>query len=144
MYQQMNAQANMQYPAPYGFQPQWLGMAVPAPVMVDGFMLLHPRLKPIPSGPAIGSLPAGIAGILGALPGLISAAFNPWAGLTFFMFAALFGLGAVLLATYGLRRIKIASGGISGRGIAITGLILGLVALGLAVLTGVIALAVAL
>jgi hypothetical protein len=124
----------------YPMQPVWQPMAVPAPVMVDGFFLFFPKLKPIPSGPAIGSLVAGIAGVCGAVPGLISAIFNPWAGLTFFMSVALFGIGSVALAVYGRRQIRAAQGGVSGKGVATTGLILGIVACGLAGLTGLISL----
>ncbi|MFG3339354.1 hypothetical protein [Glycomyces sp. NPDC048151] len=139
--------AQPQYQHPYPMQPMqqpvWQPMAVPAPAMVDGFYLVLPRLKPIPSGPAAGSLVAGIAGVCGAIPGLISAVFSPWAGLTFFMSAALFGIGSVSLAVYAKRQIRAAHGGVSGKGVATTGLILGLVACGLAVLTGLIALATA-
>lgn len=127
------------HPAPYS-QSFWQPMPVPASAMVDGFLLVQPRLKPIPSGPAIGSLVAGIGGVIGAFPGLISAAFNPWAGLTFFMFAALFGLGSVSLAVYARRQIRNAQGGVSGGGVALTGLILGIVASSMAALTGLIVL----
>jgi hypothetical protein len=109
--------------------------------MIDGFYIVQPRLKPIPSGPAIGSLIAGIAGVIGALPGLIGAAYNPWVALTFFMFAALFGLGSVFLAVYARRQIRAGQGGVSGGGVALTGLIHGIVACSLAALTGLIALA---
>ena len=61
-------------------QPVWPPMAAPAPAMIDGFYLVQPRLKPIPSGPAIGSLVGGIAGVLGSFPGLFSAAFCRWRG----------------------------------------------------------------
>lgn len=128
------------YPAP-PTHPVWQPMAVPAPAMIDGYYIVQPRLKPIPSGPAIGSLVAGIGGVTGAIPGLISAAFNPWAGLTFFMFAALFGVGSVFLAVHAMRQIRTSQGGVSGRGVAITGLILGIVACSMAALTGLIALA---
>jgi hypothetical protein len=110
--------------------------------MIDGFFIVQPRLKPIPSGPAAGSLAAGIAGVLGSLPGLISAAFSPLAGLTFFMFAALFGVGSVSLGVYAARQIRASQGGVSGKGVATTGLILGIVACSLALITGLIALAV--
>jgi hypothetical protein len=130
-----------QQPYPmYPMQPVWQPMAVPAPAMVDGYFLYFPKLKPIPSGPAIGSLVAGIAGIGGAVPGLISAIFNPWAGLTFFMSVALFGIGSVALGVYARRQIRASQGGVSGKGVALTGLILGIVACGLAALTGLIAL----
>jgi hypothetical protein len=141
--------AQPQYQHPYPMQPMqpvhpvWQPMAVPAPAMVDGFPLWFPRLKPIPSGPAIGALVAGIAGICGAIPGLISAIFSPWAGLTFFMSAALFGIGSVSLAVYARRQIRAAQGGVSGKGVATTGLVLGLVACGLALITGLISLATA-
>lgn len=130
-----------QQPYPmYPMQPVWQPMAVPAPAMVDGYYLFFPKLKPIPSGPAIGSLIAGIAGVCGAVPGLISAALNPWAGLTFFMSVALFGIGSVGLSAYAKRQIRAAQGGVSGKGVATTGLILGIVALGLAGITGLISL----
>jgi len=135
--------AQPQYQHPYPMQPMqpvWQPMAVPAPVMIDGFYIVQPRLKPIPSGPAIGSLVAGIAGIGGAVPGLIGAILSPWAGLTFFMSAALFGIGSVSLAVYAKRQIRYAQGGVSGKGVATTGLILGLVACGLALLVGLISL----
>lgn len=136
--------ANVQsYPPAPGYQlysVQWPAMAAPAPAMVDGFMLVQPRLKPIPSGPAIGSLVAGIGGILASFPGLISAAFSPWAGLTFLMLAGLLGGGAVILAVYSRRQVRAAGGGISGRGVGVTGLILGIIACGLAGLTGLISL----
>lgn len=119
---------------------QWPPMAVPAPAMVDGFYMVQPRLKPIPSGPAVGSLVAGIGGILGALPGLLFAAFSPWTGLTFFMMAALLGVGSMFLGSYAKRQLKQSLGGISGKGIATTGLILGIVAASLAALTAVISL----
>lgn len=128
------------YPVP-GYQlhsVQWPPMAVPAPAMVDGFYLVQPRLKPIPSGPAVGSLVAGIGGILGALPGLLFSALSPWTGLTFFMMAALLGVGSMLLASYAKRQIKQASGGVSGGGMATTGLVLGIVASSLAALTALI------
>ncbi|GAB3219235.1 hypothetical protein GCM10027447_01620 [Glycomyces halotolerans] len=130
------------HPAP-GYQPhsvQWPPMAVPAPAMVDGFMLVQPRLKPIPSGPAIGSLVAGIGGIVAAFPGLISAAFSPWAGLTFFMLAGLLGVGSIVLGAHARRQIKTSGGGVSGRGLALSGLILGIIASSLAGLTGLISL----
>jgi hypothetical protein len=127
------------YPVP-PMQPVWQPMAVPAPVIVDGFYIVQPRLKPILSGPAVGSLVAGIGGVTGAIPGMISAAVNPWAGLTFFMFAGLFGLGSVSLAVYAKRQIRGGRGGVSGGGVATTGLILGIVACSLAALTGLIAL----
>ncbi|HEX2145300.1 MAG TPA: hypothetical protein VHG10_12410 [Glycomyces sp.] len=133
------------YPQPhpaYAMQQQaWPPMAAPAPAMIDGFYLVQPRLKPIPSGPAIGSLIAGIAGFLGSVPGLISAAFSPWAGLTFFMSAALFGIGSVSLAVYARRQVRASRGGVSGGGVALTGLIFGIVACSFAGLTGLIALA---
>lgn len=130
-----------QMPPGYQYAVQWPMTAAHAPAMVDGFMLLQPRLKPIPSGPAIGSLVAGIGGTLAAIPGLISAAFNPWVGLTFFMLSALLGCGSVLLGTYSRRQIRAAAGGVSGRGMSVSGLVLGIVATALAALTGLITLA---
>jgi len=131
------------YPG-YPMQPVWQQpMAVPAPVMIDGYLIVQPRLKPILSGPAIGSLVAGIGGILGAVVQMIAAALNPWAGLAFFMFTVLVGVGSVGLAVYARRQIRGSQGGVSGRGVALTGLILGIVACSLAGMTGLIALLVA-
>lgn len=129
-----------QMPPGYQYAVQWPMIAAPAPAMVDGFMLLQPRLKPIPSGPAIGSLVAGIGGTIAAVPGLISAAINPWAGLTFFMLSALLGVGSIMLGTYARRQIRAAGGGVSGRGMALSGLILGIIATSMAGLTGLITL----
>ncbi|GAB4008866.1 hypothetical protein GCM10029992_66400 [Glycomyces albus] len=103
-----------QMPPGYQYAVQWPMIAAPAPAMVDGFMLLQPRLKPIPSGPAIGSLVAGIGGTIAAVPGLISAAINPWAGLTFFMLSALLGVGSIMLGTYARRQIRAAGGASRG------------------------------
>jgi hypothetical protein len=132
-----------QYPAPHHqphpMQPIW--RPVPAPVVIDGFYMVQPRLKPIPSGPAAGSLAAGLGGVLGALPGMVVAAVSPLAGATFFMFAMLFGIGSVSLAVVARRQIRAARGGVSGRGVAVTGLVLGIVACSFAAITGLIALA---
>lgn len=131
------------YPAAPGHHPhpvQWPPTAIPAPAMVDGFYLVQPRLKPIPSGQAIGSLVAGIGGILGALPGLLFSAWSPWAGVTFFMMAALLGVGSLLLGGYAKRQVKQAAGGVSGSGIATAGLVLGIIACSLAALTALISL----
>lgn len=122
---------------PYPMQPVWQPM--PPPVIIDGFYMVQPRLRPIPSGPAAGSLAAGIGGVLGALVGLIFAGFSPWTGVAFFMFGMLFGIGSVSLATYATRQIRGSQGGVSGRGVAVTGLVLGLVACLFAALAGLIA-----
>ncbi|SDL62253.1 hypothetical protein SAMN05216298_4563 [Glycomyces sambucus] len=128
------------YPQVPAFYPAHSHWTAPAPVMIDGFPIVQPRLKPIPSGPAIGSLVAGIGAVLGAFPGLIFAAVSPLAGLTFFMSAGLFGLGSLFLAIYARRQIRTAQGGVSGRGLALTGLIIAIVALVFAGLVGLIAL----
>ncbi|GAA1678705.1 hypothetical protein GCM10009830_27300 [Glycomyces endophyticus] len=129
------------YPQVPPFHPAHPYWAPPAPVTIDGFALVQPPLKPIPSGPAIGSLIAGIGAVLGAFPGLIFAAVSPLAGLTFFMSAGLFGLGSLFLAIYARRQIRAAQGGVSGKGLAVTGLVIAIVALGFAGLVGLIALA---
>ncbi|MEU5875050.1 hypothetical protein AB0A73_26250 [Glycomyces sp. NPDC047369] len=130
------------YPQPYQqvpqFQPAFYWPPVPAPVVIDGFQIVQPRLKPIPSGPAIGSLVAGIGAVLGALPGMIFAVVTPWAGLTFFMSSALFGIGSLFLALHARKQIRGAHGGISGKGVALTGLIIAIVALSLAGVTALI------
>ncbi|MCD0447176.1 hypothetical protein LO763_26525 [Glycomyces sp. A-F 0318] len=129
-----------QYQAPYHPHPVAPPVWQPAPVMIDGYYMVQPRLRPIPSGPAVGSLVAGIGGTLGALAGLLSAAFSPWTGVAFFMFGMLFGVGSVSLAAYAMRQIRGSLGGVSGRGVAVTGLVIGFVACGFAALAGLIAL----
>ncbi|NUQ90768.1 MAG: hypothetical protein HOQ43_20175, partial [Glycomyces artemisiae] len=95
-------------------------------------------LRPIPSGPAIGSLVAGSGAVLGALPGMLFAIVTPWAGVTFFMSSALFGIGALFLALHARKQIRGANGGISGKGVALTGLIIAIVALSFAAITALI------
>lgn len=132
------------YPQPYQQVPQFQPAAyyywppVPAPVVIDGFQIVQPRLRPIPSGPAIGSLVAGIGAVLGALPGMLFAIVTPWAGVTFFMSSALFGIGALFLALHARKQIRGANGGISGKGVALTGLIIAIVALSFAAITALI------
>jgi hypothetical protein len=132
------------YPPPMAAAPlysvHW-PMVPPSPqgVTVDGYLLVLPKLKPIPSGPAIGSMIAGIGAVLAAVPGLLAAALSPWAGLTFFLLVALLGGGGGLgLAMTARRQIARANGGISGRGLAMTGLVLGWIAVGFALLIGLI------
>ncbi|SDE35556.1 DUF4190 domain-containing protein [Glycomyces harbinensis] len=136
--QYMQYQAPPPYYHPYPAHPVW--QPVPAPVMIDGYYMVQPRLRPIFSGPAIGSLAAGIGGVVGAFVGLVSAAFSPWTGVAFFMFGMLFGIGSVSLAVFATRQIRASQGGVSGRGVAITGLVMGLVACLFAALAGLIAL----
>ncbi len=57
------------------------------------------------------------------------------------MMAALLGVGSLLLGSYAKRQIKQAGGGVSGSGLATTGVILGIVASSLAALTALISLA---
>jgi hypothetical protein len=123
---------------PYPMQPVW--RPVPAPVVIDGYHMVRPPLRPIPSGPAVGSLVAGIGGALGALTGMVFAAFSPWTGVAFFMFGMLFGIGSVALAAVAKRQIRGSWGGVSGGAVATTGLVIGIVACGLAALAGLIAL----
>ncbi|MEU6246029.1 hypothetical protein [Glycomyces sp. NPDC047010] len=130
------------HPQPYQQVPQYHPAAywppVPAPVTIDGFLIVQPRLRPIPSGPAIGSLVAGIGAVLGALPGMLFAIVTPWAGVTFFMSSALFGLGSLFLALHARKQIRNAGGGVSGKGMAVTGMIIAIVALSFAAITGLI------
>jgi hypothetical protein len=110
--------------------------------MVQGtpFGVAYPLVPSTPSGPSIGSLVAGIASILVAL--VVSclgvsgaeAGWGPTAAGAFTALAVFLGLGAIGLAIFGMRQIRLAGRGSSGKGMAITGLVLGSVGAGLAVL----------
>ena len=104
------------------------------------FGVAYPLVPSTPSGPSIGSLVAGIASILVALVvsclGVGGAAdgWGPTAAGAFTALAVFLGLGSVGLGVFGMRRIRLAGPEASGKGMAITGIILGAVGAGLALL----------
>ncbi|WP_432831946.1 hypothetical protein [Dactylosporangium sp. CA-092794] len=134
------------YPQPYGVP------APPSPALLPSvridvvqgtpFGVAYPAVQGTTSGPAIGSLVAGIASILVALfAGCLglTGAKDGWglaAGGAFTVLGAFLGAGAIGLGVYGNRQVRRASADrvISGRGLAVTGIVLGSVGVGLALL----------
>ena len=118
-----------------------------APMRVDAiqgtpFGVAYPSVSTTPSGPSIGALVAGIASILVALfagcLGLTGSS-EGWglaAGGAFTVLGIFLGAGAAGLGIAGTRQIRRAVGPVvtvTGRGMAITGIVLGCVGAGLAV-----------
>jgi hypothetical protein len=107
------------------------------------FGVAYPSVSTTASGPSIGALVAGIASILVALfagcLGLTGAS-QGWglaAGGAFTVLGVFLGAGAAGLGIAGTRQIRRAAGPVvtvTGRGMAITGIVLGCVGAGLAVL----------
>jgi hypothetical protein len=108
------------------------------------FGVAYPLVPSTPSGPSIGSLVAGIASVLVALfascLGVTGSAdgWGPAAAGAFTALAVFLGLGGIGLGIFGMRQIRLAgqgsSGRSSGKGMAVTGLVLGAVGAGAAVL----------
>lgn len=105
------------------------------------FGVAYPLVPSTPSGPSIGSLVSGIASVLvgllvtclglgGAQDGWGPAAAGAFTALSVFL-----GLGGIGLGTFGVRQIRRAGRAVSGRGMAITGLVLGSVGAGIAILS---------
>src|SRR4051794_14232780 len=105
------------------------------------FGVAYPLVQATPSGPAIGSLVAGIASIFVGLTvsclGLVGApeGWGPVAGGAFTVLAAFLGLGAIGLGVFGTRQIRRVGRLVSGRGMAVTGIVLGSVGAGIGVLS---------
>ncbi|MGI5245646.1 hypothetical protein [Dactylosporangium sp. CA-139066] len=105
------------------------------------FGVAYPTFQAVPSGQATGSLVAGIASVLVALFAIclgVTGAKDGWglaASGAFTILGVFLGGGAIGLGLYGLRRIRRAGGqGITGRGMGISGIVLGAVGAGLALL----------
>ncbi|MEV8511120.1 hypothetical protein [Dactylosporangium sp. NPDC051484] len=100
------------------------------------FGVAYPVVQSVPSGQAIGALVAGIGSMLVALFAICLAGF--WglvAGGAFTVLGVFLGGGAIGLGLYGARRIRRAAGeAITGKGMAVTGIVLGAVGAGLALL----------
>lgn len=103
------------------------GKATLSPQDSGQFLLVLPQVRTIVSGPAVGGMIAGIAGVIVALLGI------PIAGLAGVMLIAvsvlvltLFcGAAAVSLGGVALRQIKQGAGDYRGRGMAIAGIVCG-------------------
>lgn len=129
-------------------------MGLPRPVAVEAvpgtpFGLAIVEVKPTTSGPASASLVAGIASILVSLVVICFAAVGAdggWGALVagaFAVLAALLAGAAIWLCWTGLRRMRrsVGWGATGGRGMALAGLICGLVGLALTALTMALAIA---
>jgi hypothetical protein len=98
------------------------------PVEGTGFALAYLPIPPMPSGPSIGSMVAGIGAILVSFVagcfGLAGASQGWGLGVSgaFVVLGTLVGLGAIGLGLFGLRQIRQGNGAITGRGMAIAGL----------------------
>jgi hypothetical protein len=139
------------YPArPYGPR----GVGLPRPVAVDPvpgtpFGVAIVEVKPTTSGPATASLVVGIGSIMVAL--LVacfaqlgaSAGWGPLVAGAFAVLAALTSFAAIWLCFAGLRRIgrTVGWGAVRGRGLALAGLICGLVGFAITALVMAVALA---
>jgi hypothetical protein len=120
----------------------WLAPRRVEAIPGTNFAVVHLNVPPATSGLAVGSLVAGIGSVLVSFVvgcfGVVgaSAGWGAWVAGAFAMIAVLAGGAAVVLAVLGMRQIRRAITGIrlSGRGVAIAGLVCGGVGLGLTLL----------
>jgi len=128
------------YPGPYGgpYQPRSVVPPVaPAPVAVvrvepvpgTPFGVLYPAVNPTVAGLAIGSMVAGIGAVLVTLVvfcfGLVGSG-RGWGGLVagaFAILALLLAAGAAGTGQVALRQVRASAGQVTGRGMAVTGLV---------------------
>ncbi|WP_430780443.1 hypothetical protein [Actinoplanes sp. G11-F43] len=144
-----------QSPAPYGAPPPYPPVPPPPPVTagwqperVDqvtgtGFGLVHLQVAPITSGPAVGSLVAGIAAIVVSFAvfcfGLSGAqeGWGGWVAGAFTLLSLLAGAGAVVAGLIARRQIaRPAEPGrvrFTGRGLTVGGLVCGITGAALSV-----------
>lgn len=103
---------------PYGYT----GRLQPGPA---GYQLMLPQIKPIHSGPAIGGVLAGSASILTAVAVLcVGVAFQDAVfGIAFTVLAVFLGGMGLVLSFIGLRQVRLSNGEYTGRGTAITGMV---------------------
>lgn len=114
---------------PYGYT----GQIAPSSAG-GGYQLMLPQIKPIHSGPAIGGVLAGSAGILAAIAvGCIGILFDTVFGVAFTVLAVFLCGASLALAVVGLRQVRASGGEYTGKGTAITGMVLGGVGLFLTV-----------
>ncbi|GLZ76827.1 hypothetical protein Afil01_16340 [Actinorhabdospora filicis] len=104
---------------PYGYT----GQLQPGPA---GYQLMLPQIKPIHSGPAIGGVLAGSAAILTAVAVLCAGvAFRDAVfGIAFTVLAVFLGGMGLVLSFIGLRQVRLSNGEYTGRGTAITGMVI--------------------
>jgi hypothetical protein len=152
---QYPAQQPPQYPPQYAQPVRPPSPALVPTMRVDAvqgtpFGVAYPTVQAVPSGPGIGALVAGIASTLVALFAMClgaTGASEGWglaAGGAFTVLGVFLGGGALGLGLYGTRQIRRAEGRvITGRGMAITGVVLGAVGAGLALFALVVPLAAA-
>ncbi|QSB04493.1 DUF4190 domain-containing protein [Natronoglycomyces albus] len=109
----------------------------PQPVLPSkaGFPLWIPPMPKIPSGPGIGGMVASIAALPLGVVAMIVSAVSIIGGLVLIVPTLFFGGGGgVALSLVSLRRIRRNPARYSGRGIAISGFVMGLVAVGFALI----------
>lgn len=111
------------------------------------FGVVYLQVSPTVSGPATGSMVAGIGSALVALVVVCfgvtgaSAGWGPLVSGAFAILAALLGGGALVVGLLTRRQIRRSSGRLSGSGLAVTGIACGASGLGVAVLGVVLAVA---
>lgn len=140
------------YPGPQPYYPVPAELGLPRPVAVapigdTPFSVALVEVRALPSGPAIGSLLAGIASILVSfVVGIIVGAgagsgWGPPVAGAFAVLATVFSAASVGLAVAARRRIRTDPpwGATQGQGMATAGLTCGLVGLGLTALFMVVA-----
>lgn len=130
------------YPYPPMPVPPGRPVAVPAyvePIPGTDFGLAYAALPAVTSGQAVGALVAGIVAIMVSLVmicfGLIGAS-RGWGALVagaFAILGALLSVAAITVARYAQRRIAASRGAFQGTGMAVAGLVCGIVALALTV-----------
>lgn len=103
---------------PYGYT----GQLQPGP---PGYQLMLPQIKPIHSGPAIGGVLAGSASILTAIVVLCVGVASRDAvfGIAFTVLAVFLGGMGLVLSFIGMRQVRQSRGEYTGRGTAITGMV---------------------
>ncbi|WP_412541503.1 hypothetical protein R8Z50_02640 [Longispora sp. K20-0274] len=116
-------------PAP----PRQPGPAITMAAVLPGpggdFNLAYPAVRPIQSGVALGSLSAGIASLLVSIAVLcfgVTGADDGWGaqvGGAFALLGVVAGVAGLGLGTVALRQIRRARGELTGRGVAVGGLI---------------------
>lgn len=141
-----------QAPYPYQPGPPPRGPGLPRPVAVlpipeTPFGIAVVGVAPTISGPAVASLVVGVGSILVALVvgcfGVVGAdaGWGPMVSGAFAVLGGLAGAAALVLGRMGLRQIKRVAGAVTGRGVALAGIICGASGLALVVLAFVSAIA---
>jgi len=110
------------------------------PIPGTPYALALAGLPTAPSGHAAASLPVGIASVLVSFVVAcfgVAGAQDGW-GLTvagaFALLAAFAAVAAITLGRVGLRKVRYGVGRVTGRGVAVSGIVLGIIGLGLTIL----------